>query len=72
MKLKLKLERLIMDAFPSRPSCCELSTLSLRSLEMECGFKPVKPPAKQPGPSFFMGVRLQVNDELPAGELRIK
>jgi hypothetical protein len=71
MNLKLKFERLIVKTRP-RPSYCELSSESLKTLARECGFPPPKPPAEMPAPAFFMGVRLQVNDELPARELRLK
>jgi hypothetical protein len=71
MKLKIKFERLIVQAWP-RPSCCELCTESVQTLMRECGFEPPKPPAKLVQPMFAFGVRLQVNDDLPAGELRLK
>jgi hypothetical protein len=53
-------------------SDAEISTETLRSLLEECGYSPPPHPAKLTGDYRFMGIKLHGNDDVPAGELRIK
>ena len=50
----------------------ELSTETLRSLLKDCGYCPPPHPAKLTEDYRFMGVKLHLNDDVPAGELRSK